>query len=163
MKSSKQPIDLDKNWMLYQPEFSPCFSFNILPHSSPSSSTRHNQMVTVFEVLSDGVEKYTVQLTKPQFSEKKLKYPLSGKSQYIMIFTKVLKHILHGSQGAFSVAVILNTLIIRLNSTLIQISETNQYCSIITDWRRQWHPTAVLLPGKSHGWRSLVGCSPWGH
>ena len=29
-------------------------------------------------------------------------------------------------------------------------------------WRRQCHPTPVLLPGKSHGWRSLVGCSPWG-
>ena len=29
-------------------------------------------------------------------------------------------------------------------------------------WRRQWHPTPVLLPGKSHGWRSLEGCSPWG-
>ena len=29
-------------------------------------------------------------------------------------------------------------------------------------WRRQWHPTPVLLPGKSHGWRSLVGCSPCG-
>ena len=28
--------------------------------------------------------------------------------------------------------------------------------------RRQWHPSPVLLPGKSHGWRSLVGCSPWG-
>ena len=28
--------------------------------------------------------------------------------------------------------------------------------------RRQWHPTPVLLPGKSHGWRSVVGCSPWG-
>ena len=28
--------------------------------------------------------------------------------------------------------------------------------------RRQWHPTPVLLLGKSHGWRSLVGCSPWG-
>ena len=28
--------------------------------------------------------------------------------------------------------------------------------------RRQWHPTPVLLPGKSHGRRSLVGCSPWG-
>ena len=25
----------------------------------------------------------------------------------------------------------------------------------------QWHPTPVLLPEKSHGWRSLVGCSPW--
>ena len=31
------------------------------------------------------------------------------------------------------------------------------------NWRRQWHPTPVLLPGKSHGRRSLVGCSPWGH
>ena len=28
--------------------------------------------------------------------------------------------------------------------------------------RRQWHPTPGFLPGKSHGWRSLVGCSPWG-
>ena len=30
-------------------------------------------------------------------------------------------------------------------------------------WRRQWQPTPVLLPGKSHGRRSLVGYSPWGH
>ena len=29
-------------------------------------------------------------------------------------------------------------------------------------WRRQWHPTPVLLPGKSHGQRSMAGCSPWG-
>ena len=29
-------------------------------------------------------------------------------------------------------------------------------------WRRQWQPTPVLLSGKSHGERSLVGCSPWG-
>ena len=28
--------------------------------------------------------------------------------------------------------------------------------------RRRWHPTPVLLTGKSHGWRSPVGCSPWG-
>ena len=28
--------------------------------------------------------------------------------------------------------------------------------------RRQWHPTPILFPGKSHGQRSLVGCSPWG-
>ena len=28
--------------------------------------------------------------------------------------------------------------------------------------RRQWHPTQEFLPGKSHGRRSLVGCSPWG-
>ena len=30
-------------------------------------------------------------------------------------------------------------------------------------WRRRWQPTPVLLPGKSHGRRSLVGCSPWDH
>ena len=30
-------------------------------------------------------------------------------------------------------------------------------------WRRQWQPTPVLLPGESHGQRSLVGYSPWGH
>ena len=33
---------------------------------------------------------------------------------------------------------------------------------LIEDQRRQWHPTPVLLPGKSHGPRSLVGCSPQG-
>ena len=30
-------------------------------------------------------------------------------------------------------------------------------------WRRRWQPTRVLLPGKSHRWRSLVGYSPWSH
>ena len=35
--------------------------------------------------------------------------------------------------------------------------------STLINRRRQWHPTPVLLPGKSHGHRSLVGCSPWGH
>ena len=29
-------------------------------------------------------------------------------------------------------------------------------------WRRQWQPTPVFLPGKSHGRKSLMGCSPWG-
>ena len=43
-------------------------------------------------------------------------------------------------------------IIIRLNLWLIK-----------NYWgRRQWHPTPVLLPGKSHGWRSLEGCNPWG-
>ena len=37
------------------------------------------------------------------------------------------------------------------------MGSTNDY-----HWRRQWHPTPVLLPGNSHGRRSLVGCSPWG-
>ena len=29
-------------------------------------------------------------------------------------------------------------------------------------WKRNWQPTPVLLPGKSHGWRSPVGYSLWG-
>ena len=32
-----------------------------------------------------------------------------------------------------------------------------------TLWRREWQLTAVFLPGKSHGQRSLVGYRPWGH
>ena len=37
-----------------------------------------------------------------------------------------------------------------------------QVCNKRCVWRRQWHLTPKLLPGKSHGRRSLVGCSPWG-
>ena len=35
---------------------------------------------------------------------------------------------------------------------------------VLASWkrRRRWHPTTVLLPGKPHGWRNLVGYSPWG-
>ena len=41
---------------------------------------------------------------------------------------------------------------------------TNPLCVVKHSWEtvRQWHPTPVLLPGNSHGQRSLVGCSPWG-
>ena len=30
-------------------------------------------------------------------------------------------------------------------------------------WRRKWQPTPVFLPGKSHGQKTVTGCSPWGH
>ena len=50
------------------------------------------------------------------------------------------------------------------------ISHVCFFCQAIDDLllssvlirRRQWQPTPVLLPRKSHGRRSLVGCSPWG-
>ena len=32
-----------------------------------------------------------------------------------------------------------------------------------SEWRRKWQAIPVFLPGKSHGQRSLVGYSPWGH
>ena len=42
------------------------------------------------------------------------------------------------------------------------VKDRNCMNLIEEDWRRQWHPTPVLLPAKLHGRRSLVGCSPWG-
>ena len=42
------------------------------------------------------------------------------------------------------------------------ITTSNLRISSALCWRRLWQPTPVLLPGKSHGQRSLVGCSPWG-
>ena len=49
----------------------------------------------------------------------------------------------------------------RLAIREIQTKTTVRYhCTPIR--RRQWHPTPVLLPRKSHGQRSLEGCSPWG-
>ena len=42
------------------------------------------------------------------------------------------------------------------------LSELLDCLYLVSKRRRQWHPTSVLLPGKSHGRRSLVGCRPWG-
>ena len=43
------------------------------------------------------------------------------------------------------------------HTSFLQLLFASSYAKL---WRRQWHPTPVLLPGKSHGRRSLVGCSP---
>ena len=45
---------------------------------------------------------------------------------------------------------------------LMQMEMTDMETPSKISQRRQWHPTPVPLPGKSHGQRSLVGCSPWG-
>ena len=65
----------------------------------------------------------------------------------------------------------LNEIKHKANFTIINLSLLfltyfkNTYLIIVLlvfNRRRQWHPTPVLLPGKSHGWRSLEGCSLWG-
>ena len=52
---------------------------------------------------------------------------------------------------------------------ILQVSWVEELCLIgafihskVMLGRRRWHPTPVLLPGKPHGWRSLVSCNPWG-
>ena len=52
---------------------------------------------------------------------------------------------------------------IKRNENTIRDLWDNIKCANISHYRgprRQWYPTPVLLPGKSHGRRSLVGCSP---
>jgi len=49
---------------------------------------------------------------------------------------------------------------LKITPETINLLEENMGSKLLR--RRQWHPTPVLLPGKSHGWRSLVGYSPWG-
>ena len=46
-----------------------------------------------------------------------------------------------------------------LESWVLQFLDEFRY--ELGERRRQWHSTPVFLPGKSHGWRSLEGCSPW--
>ena len=53
-----------------------------------------------------------------------------------------------------------NSQINNLSLHLKQLEKEEMKNSRVSRWRRQWHPTPVLLPGKSHGWKSLVGCSP---
>ena len=48
-----------------------------------------------------------------------------------------------------------------VSSVIVLSSQFQLYLSLQVQ-RRQWHPTPVLWPGKSHGPRSLVGWSPWG-
>ena len=47
--------------------------------------------------------------------------------------------------------------------TLTLLSKSEYLTYLVFGRGRQWQPTPVLLPGKSHGRRSVVGCSPWGH
>ena len=49
--------------------------------------------------------------------------------------------------------------------SLLQYRSSKRINSLVLSFlyrRRRWHSTPVLLPGKSHGQRRLVGCSPWG-
>ena len=58
---------------------------------------------------------------------------------------------------------------LRRNGVAIMVNKRVQNavlgCNLKNDrmWRRKWQPTPVLLPGKFHGQRGLVGYSPWNH
>ena len=61
---------------------------------------------------------------------------------------------------SFGVLVSIEVLVSNMASTLVEGNEISKISKI--PWRRKWQPTPVVLPGKSHGQRSLVGYSSWG-
>ena len=69
-----------------------------------------------------------------------------------MIFSSIFRTI---SQKIYTNPIPLLLIFLKLYSHL-------QCDFIYIVFQRQWHPTPVLLPGKSHGWKSMVGYSPWG-
>ena len=79
--------------------------------------------------------------------------------------TTVWKHQFFGAQSSlWSNSHIWASLVAQTVKHLPAMRETrfNSWVGKIP-WRRKWQPTPVLLPGKLHGLRSLVGYSPWGH
>ena len=86
-----------------------------------------------------------------------LAFPSSSLEAYIFLLTRKSSNA-KGSLKNFGDWVIEN------DYTLLKPEGTHNYlCLQDRDWRRKWQPTPVFLPGKSHGRRSLVGYSPWGH
>ena len=53
----------------------------------------------------------------------------------------------------------LDTVVLKGNCVILQEKNTIRGEQVVFV---KWHPTPLLLPRKSHGWRSLVGCRPWG-
>ena len=59
--------------------------------------------------------------------------------------------------------VVIACIYVHIMIAVLLVKTSVELCTSLALYRRrQWHPTPVLLPGQSHGWRSLVGCSPWG-
>jgi len=67
-----------------------------------------------------------------------------------------------GTSQKFTCSIKKHVVWIDFNWIPLQTTDSKLSPSRYNIQRRQWHPTPVLLPGKSHGWRSLVGCNPWG-
>ena len=81
--------------------------------------------------------------------------PLSISQKWSTLFTHPLEQVAPDSTCKMST----------FNFLLKSLCFSKQFCfsrNCHTFGGRQWHPTPVLLPGKSHGRRSLVGCRPRG-
>ena len=70
-------------------------------------------------------------------------------------------HIVNLDSVAFQIVLVVKTLLDNANAGDVR-HRFDPWVGKIP-WRRAWQLTPVLLPGESHGQKSLVGYSPWGH
>ena len=80
-------------------------------------------------------------------------FPISGSFPISQLFTS-------GGQSTGASALVLPLLKMLYLQTESHSEVLKVRASTFTYWKRQ--PTPVFLPGKSHGWRSLIGYSVWG-
>ena len=90
--------------------------------------------------------------------------PDPGMNLRLLHWRQILYHLSHqGSPGARERRLVNASS--RL-SKFLRLERATVVAYFVMGWpsnrRRRWHPTPVLLPRKSHGRRSLEGCSPWG-
>ena len=79
-----------------------------------------------------------------------------------MPFSQIIPHFPYPTESKRLSYASVSLLLSRIQGYRYHLSKFHMYALLEKAWRRKWQPTPVLLPGKSHGWRSLIGCSPWG-
>ena len=124
------------------------------PHWPPWCFHKHTRHVSIFKL-----GEFPRLFPQPPWSFRLFLSNHFLKETHLNDRTTALKSITYTIPGSFS-----PTSPIYFPVALTIIWRTLQFTCLLYFmlWRRQWHPTPVLLPGKSHGRRSLVGCSPWG-
>ena len=76
----------------------------------------------------------------------------------VISFAIIFSH----SEGCLFTLLMVSFAVQKLLSLIRPHLFTFVFISVTVGGERQWQPTPVLLPGKSHGRSSLEGCSPWG-
>ena len=105
----------------------------------------------------------TVKYSIWHFADRQLCSPESRNKFILPSLPKVLVRIQYWQLGRYDFGCFKTFLNRILQFQWLETNDSVEFF-MLSRWRqrRQWHPTPVLLPGKSHGQRSLVGCSPWG-
>ena len=91
-----------------------------------------------------------------------LQYSCVSINDFQLKITKM--HLIYLTQPTLNVlnTYFFNSLVAQTVKCLSTMRETRVQWFGKIPWRRKWQSTPILLPGKSHGHRSLVGYSPWG-